>query len=208
MKTSTILTALALALALLIIVGSVDAQNRTSKIFNDHMVLPRDQPLPVWGWAAKGEKITLKFDGKSYSTKADKAGKWKVVLPAMQAGGPFTMSITGKDNTIDYKDIMVGDVWVCSGQSNMTWTVINSNDAENEIANAVDKEIRHFKVPSSFSEVPDEELVGGDWKVTSSETAGQFTAVGYFFARELRKHIDVPIGLFESLEHQPINPSN
>ena len=94
------------------------------------------------------------------------------------------MSITGKDNTIDYKDIMVGDVWVCSGQSN--------------IANAVDKEIRHFKVPSSFAGVPDEELAGGDWKVTSSETAGQFTAVGYFFARELRKHIDVPIGLLNT----------
>lgn len=177
---------------------SATAQFEPHAIFTDHMILQRDVAVPVWGWAAAGEKINITFNNKTYAGKADKQGKWRIVLPATPAGGPFELKIAGKDKNISLKDVMVGDVWLASGQSNMEWPVSASNNAEQEIASASDDGIRHFYVPHAGSEMPQEKLDGGPWQVASPQTVGNFTAVGYFFARELRKHHEVPIGLLHS----------
>jgi len=174
------------------------AKFRIAKIFSNHMVLQRDAKIPVWGWAEGKEKIKVTFDGKTYKAKVDKDGKWVAYLPKMKAGGPYEMRIKGKKTEIVLSDILVGDVWLCSGQSNMEWPVSASNNAQKEIANASDTQIRHFKVPRTNSPKPEDELKGGEWQSTSPETVGAFTAVGYFFARHLREHQNVPIGLLNS----------
>ncbi|MEM1136190.1 MAG: sialate O-acetylesterase [Bacteroidota bacterium] len=167
-------------------------------LFSDHMVLQRNVEVPVWGWAAKRERITVEFNNQVIQTKADKSGKWMLKLAPTAAGGPYKMTIKGKNNTIVIEDILVGEVWVCSGQSNMEWMVKNSNDAEKEIANANDKLIRHFKVSREISSKVKDKLPGGKWDVCSSETVSTFTAVGYFFAKQLRAKLNVPIGLVNS----------
>lgn len=174
------------------------AQLRLAKIFSDHMVMQRDTELQVWGWAAPRENISISFDGSTYNTKANKSGYWKVSLPEKSASGPYSLQVRGKETSLTLTDILVGDVWVCSGQSNMEWPVVNSDNAAQEIALANDDMIRHFKVPQSTAQDPADDLEGGSWEVTSSETVGDFTAVGYYFAKELRKHTDIPIGLLNS----------
>ncbi len=168
------------------------------KLFSNGMVLQRGIEVPVWGWSAAGETIRVTFDGKNYSGNADHNGKWMVRLPAMVAGGPYKMHVVGKGGEVLLEDIWVGDVWVCSGQSNMEWQVAISGNAAAEIAAANDPMIRHFKVPRSSAKTPQDTLVGGEWQVASPKTVGGFTAVGYYFARELRKSVDVPIGLLNT----------
>ena len=174
------------------------SQIKVAKIFSNHMVLQRGIAVPVWGWAEPDEQVSVTFDGKRYEATARDDGKWIAYLPEMKAGGPHRMQIAGRSGEIVIDDILIGDVWLCSGQSNMEWTVAQSRDAQDEIASASDNRIRHFKVPRSFSDIPESDLAGGEWVRTSPETVGDFTAVGYYFARELRKHQDVPIGLLNS----------
>lgn len=175
------------------------AQMKISKLFNDGMVLQRNQEISVWGWAGKGDKITISFNGNTYNAKTNRSGKWLAKLPAMSAGGPYEMTISGEEESRVIRDILVGDVWICSGQSNMEWPVSASNNAEKEIASAHDNMIRHFKVPKSSATTPEDQLAGGDWKIANPENVGHFTAVGYFFARELRKHHpNIPIGLINT----------
>ena len=175
-----------------------ESKINVSKLIGDHMVIQRNHKVPVWGWAEEGEKIVVTFQKKIYRATPDASGKWMVHLSPMEAGGPFEMSISGLENAISVKDILIGDVWLCSGQSNMEWPVNQSNNFEEEMANATDDEIRHFKIPLSSSNQPEQRLEGGEWVACSSETVGTFTAVGYFFARELRKKHNVPIGLINS----------
>jgi sialate O-acetylesterase len=167
------------------------------KIFGDNMVLQRDREIIVWGWASPKEKITVQLNKQTKTVTAGKDGKWKLSLAAESAGGPYQLVAKGK-NTITLSNVLIGDVWVCSGQSNMEWPLRSSNNATEEISNAKNGMIRHFKVPNTISTEPKEDLAGGDWKVCSPETAGDFTAVGYFFARELTKELNVPIGLINT----------
>lgn len=173
-------------------------QLRLAKVFQDHMVLQCNQPITVWGSSSKRKRISITFNGRTYTTRPDKQGNWSYTLPAMEAGGPHLMRISSRKEAVMVSDILIGDLWVCSGQSNMEWTVASSNDAKAEIAAANDDQIRHFKVPHSWAKTPQDTLAGGAWAVVSKETVGNFTAVGYFFARELRKHVDVPIGLINT----------
>ena len=166
-------------------------------VFSDHMVLQRDISLNIWGNADPGEKIYVSFNGQKQTTKADKNGKWSIVLKPMKAGGPLSMAIKGK-NEIVFKDILIGDVWICSGQSNMQMKVADSNDAEKEIENANYPNIRLFDVPRTVSNVPLEKIPNTTWKICSPETIKHFSAVGYFFGRDLQKEIGVPIGLIHS----------
>lgn len=179
-------------------ISSLTAQLQLSKIFGDHMVLQRNQEITVWGWHKKGEHINVSFDQKEYKTKSNKNGEWGVKLPRMMASGPFEMKISSGAETVVLKDIMVGDVWVCSGQSNMEWIVRNSNNAALEMAAANDARIRHFKVPLSYADTPENQLAGGEWKVTTPETVGEFTAVGYFFAKNICEKEEVTIGLLNT----------
>ncbi|QEC65860.1 sialate O-acetylesterase [Panacibacter ginsenosidivorans] len=167
------------------------------KLFTDHMVLQRGKQIPVWGWANVNEKITVQFNTQTKTTKAGKDGKWMLQLDAENAGGPFVLTITGK-NSITINDVLVGEVWICSGQSNMEFTVRNSINAEQEIATANYPMIHHFLVAKDVSAKPLDDIKAGEWKVCSPETVGDFTAVGFYFARELYNQLRVPIGLIHT----------
>ena len=178
----------------------VRAHPHLPRLFGDNMVLQRDKPVAVWGWADGGEKITVQFNRQSKTTKADKRGHWMIHLDAESAGGPFQLTVKGK-SSVTMSNVLVGEVWICSGQSNMEmpiegWGKINNYQAE--IADADYPSIRHFKVPNTVSAVPKDTLSGGDWKVCSRETAGEFSATAYFFARELYRKLHVPIGLINT----------
>jgi sialate O-acetylesterase len=171
---------------------------RPANVFGNGMVLQRETPVKVWGTADPREKVTVDFNGKSVSARADKTGRWSVDLPAAPANNaPATMTVKGKDSTVTFENVVVGDVWLCSGQSNMEWVVKNSNDAEKEIAAANHPDIRCFTVKKAISMTPEQELTGS-WEVSSPETVGNFTAVGYFFARELSSRLGIPIGIINS----------
>ncbi|HLF93996.1 MAG TPA: sialate O-acetylesterase [Planctomycetota bacterium] len=181
-------------LALLLLPFPAQAGLRVAKMFGDHMVLQREIPVPVWGWAEPGEKVTVRMADQSAEAVADKDGKWTARIGPFKAGGPHTLTISGKA-TIDLRDVLVGDVWVCSGQSNMEWTVSGAMNAQREIGDARNPKIRHFAVPKSVQAAPLADLAGGAWQECRPETVGTWTAVGYFFARHLQEKLGVPIGL-------------
>ncbi len=170
------------------------------KFFGDNMVLQRNKPIPVWGWASPGEKVTVGLQGQTAAATTDSKGKWMITLKQTAAGGPYQLTVKGA-NTITFNNVMVGEVWICSGQSNMEMPIAGwgkINNYEQEIAAANYPMIRHFKVPNTVSSFPKEDVTGGEWKVCSPATAGDFTAVGYFFARELYNKLKVPIGLLNT----------
>ncbi|MCA6073758.1 sialate O-acetylesterase [Fulvivirga sedimenti] len=174
------------------------AQLSVAEIFTSNMVLQRDQPIHVWGWTGPNETVTVSFNGKSYSALSTADGSWHVEMPALPAGGPHDMKVISSSEEINFENILMGDVWLCSGQSNMEWIVANSNNAEYEINNSDHPTIRHYKVEHSWSKNKEEHLEGGPWQIAGPSTTGNFSAVGYFFARELQKHENVPIGLLNS----------
>lgn len=186
-----------LIVALCALTNALSAQIKLPHIFGDNMVLQREKPIAVWGWAKAKEKITINFHDQTKTTVADKAGKWSVKLDAEKAGGPYTLTVSGK-NSVTLTNILVGEVWICSGQSNMEWPVRMASNAAQEIAEANYPQIRHIKIPNVVASTPQADFASGDWKVCSPETAGDFTAVGYFFAVKLAKELNVPVGLINT----------
>ncbi len=170
------------------------------------MVLQRNTQVKIWGWAAADEKVTVDFLGKTYATTADKAGAWEMQFSDLKAGGPFSMTITAS-NTITLQDILVGDVWVCSGQSNMELPMHRVQPLyEQEIADASNAFIRYFDVPQKYNFNQEQaDLEAGHWQRTTPETVLQFSAVAYFFARDLYEKYKIPIGLIHaSLGGSPV----
>ena len=160
------------------------------------MVLQQGQRLPIWGWAEPGESVTVSIAGQSHTTEADKNGAWNLRLKKSLKASKSPVAFTVKgSNTIDFKDVLVGEVWLCSGQSNMEWPVRSSDNADKEIANAKHPLIRHIKIPHRPSDKEEQDVTTDGWLVCSPKTVGNFTAVGYFFARHLQGELDVPIGL-------------
>ncbi len=179
---------------------SVFADVTLPNFFGNNMVLQRDKPIPIWGRADVNEKITIQFNHQTKTTKADKTGKWMIKLDNEIAGGPYTLTINGK-NTVTFDNVLVGEVWICSGQSNMEMPIAGwgkINNYEQEIAGANYPLIRHIKVPNTISSVPKDNIPEASWKICSPETAGDFTAAGYFFARELYNKLKVPVGLINT----------
>jgi len=175
------------------------AQPRLARLFSDHVVLQRRQPIPVWGWAKPGEKVTVALAGQTQTAKAGPDGKWTVRLAALEAGGPHTLTATAKSGKAAATDVLIGEVWLCSGQSNMEWPVRLADNFPAEKQNANFPQIRHFFVSHDLALSPEKDLKSGEWKVCSPETVGDFTAVGFFFARELtQKLAGVPVGLLHS----------
>ncbi|GAB5558430.1 MAG: hypothetical protein SynsKO_00770 [Synoicihabitans sp.] len=173
------------------------AEVTLAPIFTDHAVLQRGQPIPIWGEADPGEKVTVKFAGKTKRTQGNPDGQWRIDLPALKANAEGqTLTVSGT-NQIERHDILVGDVWLCGGQSNMEWTVLNSRDPETEIAAADFPHIRHLKIAKRIANDPITEL-SGEWTVCSPDTVAHYTAVGYYFARRLHRDLGVPIGLLNS----------
>jgi len=167
------------------------------KIFSSNMVLQQGIEIPVWGWADKNERIRVTFNNETVRTRADKEGNWMVKLPVQKYGGPFTLTINGK-NTVEFTNVMVGEVWIASGQSNMEMRVDQSNNAEEEIAAASYPSIRLFTVPKAVAQFPKNDISGGEWVECSPETVGAFSAVAYFFGRDLHDELKVPVGLIHS----------
>ena len=164
------------------------------RLFSEHMVLQREVAVPIWGWADSGEKITVTLAGQAAETVAGEDRRWQVALGPMQAGGPFTLTVRGK-KTVVIKDVMFGEVWVASGQSNMAYALSGAADAESEIPKAVNPLVRFFTVPKRISLTPQDDTLPANWELCSPDTAKRFSAVAYFFARDLYHALNVPIGI-------------
>ncbi len=196
---SRVLASLVLAFATAILgQNSVQAGFELAPIISDHMVIQRSKPIVLWGWDAPGQQVNVTLDGSNARATADGQGRWQVTLPAMPAGGPYEIVISGSV-TVTVKDVLIGEVWLCSGQSNMEWTVALSDNPQEEIAAANYPLIRHIKVPHIPADKPQRNVAAGGWTVCSPATVANYTAVGYFFARKLHKDLEgVPIGLIGS----------
>lgn len=171
---------------------------RLPRLFQDGMVLQRDVPVPVWGWAAPGTAVAVTLAGRSARTTADGAGAWEVRFPALPAGGPHALAVEAGGARVDVRDVVVGDVWVASGQSNMEWPLAQATDGPAAAAAASDPLLRELAVPHSWSHAPEDDLAGGAWAPADPAHAGRFSAVGYWFARELRASTGVPIGIIHA----------
>ncbi len=176
---------------------SVAEDLRLPSVFGSHMVLQRDQPVPVWGWADAGEKVTVKVRGQSESATADSGGQWSVKLAPLALGKPATLTVAGEKATVEFDDVLVGEVWVCSGQSNMQWPVDRALDPDLESAAAHYPQLRLFQVPMVTATEPQED-VDAEWRTCTPENLPTFTAVGYFFGRDLHEILQVPVGLVQT----------
>lgn len=186
------------AIFLFCVISGLRAEIRLPQVLDSHMVLQRNQPVKIWGWADKGEKVLVSFNGQEVKARAGKDGRWMLSLEAMEAGGPYVMHIKGKEHSLVLEDILIGDVWICSGQSNMEWPVSNSKDADAEIAAASYPEIRLLNVPKNLQMQPVDDIPEANWQACSPQSVRSFSAVGYFFGRHIHREVGVPIGLIGS----------
>jgi sialate O-acetylesterase len=191
----------AIVAALLSYVTVGRAEVKPASPFTDHMVLQQGDAAPVWGTAEPGENVSVSVGDQTQSTTTGADGKWAVRLKDLKAGGPYTLTIRGK-NTVKLDDVLVGEVWLCSGQSNMDFTVAKTpkfyfagvNDEAKEVAAANYPKIRMFTGEWTRASEP-KDGVAGTWKVCNPENVREFSAVGYFFARDLQKELNVPVGI-------------
>ena len=190
----------------LVCVSASFADVKLPAVISDNMVLQQGREVPIWGWAEPGERIKVSFgwNKKKAVAKADKDGNWMFKMNPPEAGGPYKMTVRGKNNVVEIKNILVGEVWLCSGQSNMEFPVgarerwkTGVIDYQKEIEAADYPDIRLFTVNQVSQEQPQSDCVG-NWQLCSPETVGDFSAVGYYFARELHKEFGVPIGLIHA----------
>jgi sialate O-acetylesterase len=171
------------------------AEVKPNSLFSDGAVLQQGVAVPVWGTGKDGEQVTVKIQDQTTTTTV-KDGRWLVRLKPMEAGGPFTLTITG-DNTVAVNDVLVGEVWLCSGQSNMAFHLAQAANAAEAIAAAADPQLRLFTVSYGATDTPKTDPAS-TWKPSSPETAGGFSAVAWFFGRDLRRALKVPVGLISS----------
>ena len=177
--------------------GSSDSL-RLARLFGDGMVIQRGARVPVWGWAAPGSRVRVTFDARRYDTTVGANGAWRVTLAAIGLGGRHTLTVSDGRQRLTVHDVIAGDVWICSGQSNMEYMLADARGGAEAVASAHDSMVRQFKVPRSWAMAPDSDLAGGSWAPADPAHAAEFTAVGYFFARELRAREKVPIGLINT----------
>jgi sialate O-acetylesterase len=188
------------ALVLMILLAGMPpafAEIKLARVFSEHMVLQRDKPVPVWGWGEPGEAVTVTLGSQSRSTMTNSVGRWRVTFDKLSVSeDPLTLTACGK-NMLTVNDILIGEVWLCSGQSNMAMTVNRARDFETEKKSADLPRIRMFTVKSGpATKIQDD--CAGDWEVCHPDSVGGFSATGYFFGRELHQVLDVPIGLINS----------
>src|SRR5215211_8162181 len=188
--------ALAASLLLLALADPARADVRVPSVVGDNMVLQQGRKARVWGRAEPGERVTVTFRGEKATATADARGRWEVFVGPHKAGGPFELTVAGR-NTLNFRNVLVGEVWVCSGQSNMEWSLANAQDGAKEAAAADYPLIHLFTVTKKTSAEPLDD-VEGRWVVTTPKEAAQFSAVGYFFGRELYKRLNVPVGLIHT----------
>jgi len=186
-----------LTLFLALLTMASQANVKPARIFSSNMVLQKGIENTIWGWADKNEAVSISLNGKTVKTKAKNDGKWTAKLPAMEYGGPYTLTFKGKD-FIELTNMMIGEVWICSGQSNMEFAVRRGKNADEEISKANYPNIRLFTVQKKVSKTPVADLDKGEWSICSPETVGDFSAVGYFFGRKINQELNVAIGLIHT----------
>ena len=174
------------------------AEVKPANIFGENMVLQRESPIPVWGIASAGETVEVSFNGRSRSAVADKGGRWRVELSPEKAGGPYRLSVKGEKNAVEYGGVLVGDVWLCGGQSNMEWPVRQALNGGQEAISADFPRIRHIRVPKETEAMPDGDMHPAEWQAAAGGKAGDFSAVGYYFAKKMYKELGVPVGLINN----------
>lgn len=177
-------------------ISNAPAELLVSKAFGDHMVLQQDQPIRIWGTADPGATVVVAVDGHSASVKTGEDGKWRAELDAFKADGKaHTMQVVAGETKVRFEDVLIGEVWICSGQSNMEWPLSRGLNAKEEIAAADHPQIRLFDVPGHVKGAQATDDARGSWQICSPESVPGFSAVGYFFGRALQENLKVPIGL-------------
>ncbi|MAY75946.1 MAG: sialate O-acetylesterase [Phycisphaerae bacterium] len=175
----------------------VSAQLRLPSVFGDHMVLQRDVSTPIWGWATPGERVIVQINNDTRSASADAEGRWRIDMPAMKAGGPLELTITSGIDTRTLTDVLVGEVWLCSGQSNMEWPVNRADNGDAAITGPHDDQLRLFEVENAHADELQDD-VKATWRRDESDSVGPFSAVAYFMGQRLRDELDVPVGLIHA----------
>ncbi len=178
--------------------SSRNGELRLADVFQSHMVLQRDMEVPVWGWTEPGAAVKVTVGGREASTRADEKGKWMVKVGPLAPGGPYELTVEGPGGKIRLEDVLAGDVWVASGQSNMDFLLEEAKNAEEEISRARYPRIRLLRVGKMVGTEPFDFLSGGTWKPCNPDTAKEFSAVAYFFGRKLHEELRVPIGLIHT----------
>ena len=192
-----VLPSLLAGASLALCLSSANAEVSLPKILANHMVIQRDLPIHVWGWAAAGETVSASFRGQSRSATASDLGLWSIYLPPSAAGGPFELTVKGS-NTITLSDVLVGDVWVASGQSNMEFEMRKASTATADLPKAANDRIRLMTVKKVYSEYPLTDVGGVEWTASTPDSARDFSAVAWYFAREIEEREHVPIGVIDS----------
>jgi sialate O-acetylesterase len=173
------------------------AEVKLPAVLTDGMVVQRDVPVHLWGTADQAESVTAEFRGEKKSAQPDALGRWHIYMSPGSAGGPFALTISGK-NTISFKDVLVGDIWLASGQSNMEWPTYRIQNAESELSNADWPNIRVLQIEKRSSDFPLPDLVTKGWQHCSRDSVAKFSAIGFLFAREIHQHEKVPVGVIDS----------
>lgn len=176
----------------------VPAQLKLASIFGDNMILQRNKPILIWGFNSPQTLVKIKFADQEKEVKTNELGRWEVIFPARNLGAPLTLIISDQDEVIRVSDILMGEVWLCSGQSNMEWKLRQSLGGEEEIKIVNNPLIRHIEIPKSLSFTPNMDFESKGWKLANPENAGNFTAVGYYFAKKIQQDLQVPVGLIHA----------
>lgn len=182
-------------IATILVMTNCFGQLQVAKIFSNNMMLQADVQVPIWGTASPNNTIVINLNGELIEDVVDKNGNWKITLPTQPAGTKATIDITCADDSKSLSNLIYGDVWVCGGQSNMEWFVEGADNAEEEIKTANYANIRIFDVPRRLEALPADDLPSGEWELCSSTSIAQFSAIGYFFGKQLHQQLDRPIGL-------------
>ena len=197
MKTMALMKKTAIPLLLALLAGASHAEVHLSEVFGEHMVLQRDRPLNVWGSATPGQTLTVEIGGRRARTRVGTDGRWRVQLAALPAGGPHRLRVIG-DQTVEVGDVLMGDVWLLGGQSNMEFTLGGTDTGPQEVASPQNPQLRQLRVPLRASVRPEAEIAPAPWVVAEPGRVGDFSAIGYHFARQMQAVQGVPIGLIDA----------
>jgi len=197
MKTMTLMKKTAMPLLLALLAGTAQAEVHLSEVFGEHMVLQRDRPLNIWGRATPGQTLTVQLAGHQARTRVGADGRWRVQLAALPAGGPHRLRVSG-DQTVELGDVLIGDVWLLGGQSNMEFTLAGADTGPAEVASPQNPQLRQLRVPLRASVRPEAEIAPAPWVVAEPGRVGDFSAIGYHFARQMQAVQGVPIGLIDA----------